>query len=226
MTLAITRHEEMFTSGAYVREFQPEASTNPFAADYARKRDAVIAAVAGRDQQVLDLGGGMGRMSIPLSRHHYVTLTDISTQMLELARPHSSERLLLRQADGRELPFEDGSFDYVLSIDVLPHIPDPERLLAEARRVLRPGGHLLIDVTNSIPWWTLAYPRYVGRHPRRWLQVWQAGGVLPEWRTRVRHHRRGELLRLLTSAGFDVHSVKGFGPRACPKWFLASAVKA
>lgn len=219
-------HEQLFTSGAYVREFQPDAATNPFSADYARKRDAIIAAVAGRDQRVLDVGGGMGRMAVPLSRRHFVTLTDISQQMLELARPHASDRLVLRQADARELPFEDGAFDYVLCIDVLPHIPDPERMLAEVHRVLRPGGVLVIDATNSVPLWTLAYPRYVGRHPRRWMQTWRGGGVLPEWQSRVRHHRRAELVRLLGGARFDLWGMSGFGPRLCPKWYLAVASRA
>jgi ubiquinone/menaquinone biosynthesis C-methylase UbiE len=218
-------HEELFTSGAYVREFQPDAAANPFARDYARKREAIIGAVAGHDRRVLDVGGGMGRMAIPLSRRHFVTLTDISQQMLDLARPHASSRLVLRQADARELPFEDAAFDYVLCIDLLPHVPDPERMLAEVRRVLLPGGVLLIDATNSVPLWTLAYPGYVGRHPRRWLQTWRAGGVLPEWRSRVRHHRRHELVQLLTAARFELHGMSSFGPRVCPKWFLATAAK-
>lgn len=221
----IQTREELFTSGAYLREFQPDAPANPFAQTYARKRQAVLAAVQGDDQRVLDVGGGMGRMSVPLSRRHFVTLTDISPQMLELARPHASERLTIEVADGRSLPYEHGTFDYVLCIDVMPHIPDPRLLLRETRRVLRPGGTLVIDVTNSVPLWTLAYPRYVGRRPRRWLETWRAGGVLPEWKARVRHHRRNELVDLLEREGFRLISVAGFGPRLCPKWYLAVAVK-
>ena len=221
----VLTHEELFTSGAYVSDFQPESAGNPFAADYARKRKAVIDAVSGTDQRVLDLGGGMGRMSIPLSSRHFVTLTDISPQMLELARPHAGDRLRLQVADARSLPFEDQSFDYVLAIDLLPHIPSPQDLLLEARRVLKPGGHLVIDNTNSVPLWTLAYPRYLGRRPHRWIRIWRSGGVLPEWSSRVRHHRRRRFLGLLAEAGFIVASVRGFGPRACPKWHLAVAVK-
>lgn len=221
----IPTHEELFTSGAYVENFQPEAESNPFAADYERKRAAIIESVTGADQQVLDMGGGPGRMSIPLSRRHFVTHTDISPQMLELVRPHASERLVLKVADARSVPFADASFDYVLAIDLLPHIPVPEQLVAEARRVLKPGGRLIIDVTNSVPWWTLAYPRYLGRRPHRWISIWRSGGVLPEWSSRVRHHRRERLVGLLEGAGFEVVSLRGFGPRPCPKWHLAIAVK-
>jgi ubiquinone/menaquinone biosynthesis C-methylase UbiE len=221
----IRSHEQLFTSGAYVREFQPEARANPFAGIYAQKRDAVIGSVAGHDQRVLDVGGGMGRMAVPLSRDHFVTLTDISPQMLELAKPHASERLQLEVADAQSLPFPDGAFDFVLCIDVLPHVLQPRQMLAEARRVLRPGGTLIIDATNSVPVWTLAFPRYLGRRPSRWVQIWRAGGVLPEWRTRVRHHRKRQFLSFLDAAGFEVTSVRGFGPRACPKWHLATAVR-
>jgi ubiquinone/menaquinone biosynthesis C-methylase UbiE len=218
-------HEELFTSGAYVQDFHPDVQANPFGADYARKRKAVIESVTGADRSVLDVGGGMGRMSIPLSQHHYVTLTDLSRQMLELARPWASERLVLRQANARSLPFVDASFDFVLCIDVLPHLLDPLEALAESKRVLRPGGTLIVDVTNSNPLWTLAYPRYLGRRPGRWLKVWRAGGVLPEWRQRVRHHRRADLVRMVAAAGFELEQLRSFGPRACPKWFLAEAVK-
>lgn len=167
----------------------------------------------------------MGRMSVPLSRRHYVTLTDISDQMLAMAGAHASPRLRLQRADARELPFPDASFDYVLCIDVLPHIPRPADAVREARRVLRPGGTFIVDVTNSVPFWTLAYPRYVGRRPGRWWKTWRAGGVLPEWSERVRHHRRRDLVRLLESEGFQIKSITGFGPRACPKWHVAVAVK-
>lgn len=226
MSAQVEAHEALFTSGAYVREFHPEIQANPFGADYAKKRAAIIDAVSGVDRRILDVGGGMGRMSIPLSQRHFVTLTDLSVQMLDLARPRASKRLVLRQANARALPFRDESFDYVLCIDVLPHLLQPEESLLEAWRVLRPGGTLVVDVTNSFPLWTLAYPRYLGRKPRRWVQIWLAGGVLPEWRERVRHHRRGEFIRLLTAAGFEVRSIRGFGPQICPKWHLAIVTKA
>ena len=225
MKAMIDSHEELFTSGAYVHDFRPDVRANPFEADYARKRDAIVGSVAGFDKKVLDVGGGMGRMSIPLSARHFVTLTDLSPQMLDLARPKASSRLVLRQANARSLPFADESFDYVLCIDVLPHLLDPMEAVLEARRVLRPGGTLLVDVTNSNPFWTLAYPSYVGRRPGRWIQVFQSSGVLPEWRSRVRHHRRSELVAFVEKAGLELRSIRTFGPKACPKWLLATATK-
>lgn len=175
--------------------------------------------------RVLDVGGGMGRMAVPLAARNRVTLCDLSPDMLRLARSGSSSVLEgLVVADARALPFCTGWFDAALCIDVLPHLPDAAPALAELRRVLRPGGLLLVDSTNSVPFWTLAYPRYLGRRPSRWLQIWRAGGVLPEWRTRVWHRRLAEFRRALEEAGFRIRSILRFGPPGCAKWHLAVAV--
>jgi SAM-dependent methyltransferase len=51
--------------------------------------------------------------------------------------------------DGERIPFESGTFDTVLSIQVLEHTPDPQHLLGEMARVLRPGGLLILSVPFS-----------------------------------------------------------------------------
>jgi ubiquinone/menaquinone biosynthesis C-methylase UbiE len=218
-----TEHNDLFVSGAYVGMFQPEAPTNPFKKIYAAKRDAVIATVAGYDQDVLDVGGGMGRIAIPLAERHRVVLTDLSADMLKLARPSAGPRLQLQVAGATRLPFPDASFDWVVCIDLIPHLLDPKPALAEARRVVRRGGHIVIDSTNSVPLWTLAYPRYLGRNPRRWIQIWRGAGIQPEWQSRVWHYPRRRFMGMVARAGFSVRSVRGFGPIWCPKWHLAVA---
>ena len=219
-------HGRLFTSGAYVREFRPESPANPFAGVYARKLEAILRLVGGRGLRVLDVGGGPGRMAAPLSHRHQVTLCDLSQDMLRLARQRGDGDVgRLLAADARQLPFASGVFDVALCIDVLPHLPDAGPALRELRRVLAPGGTLIVDSTNSIPAWTLAYPRYVGRRPGRWLATWRAQGVLPEWRARVWHRRRAEFLAEVEQAGFRVRSTHQFGPRLCPKWHLAVAVR-
>ena len=50
--------------------------------------------------------------------------------------------------DGNTLPFEDGSFDHLLCTEVLEHVPEPRRLLADLNRVLRVGGSLVL----TVPW--------------------------------------------------------------------------
>lgn len=54
-------------------------------------------------------------------------------------------------APAEELPFEDGSFDLLLSAHVLEHVADPVRVVAEAGRVLRPGGSTASGPTTELP---------------------------------------------------------------------------
>ena len=54
--------------------------------------------------------------------------------------------------DGQALPFRDGTFDAVVATEVIEHVRYPYRLLREIRRVLRPGGHVLLSTPNvAIP---------------------------------------------------------------------------
>ena len=53
--------------------------------------------------------------------------------------------------DGQALPFTDGSLDTVLLLDVLEHIPDPNRCVREIARVLKPGGRILVKVPFLYP---------------------------------------------------------------------------
>jgi ubiquinone/menaquinone biosynthesis C-methylase UbiE len=78
---------------------------------------------------------------------------DLSTEMLSLARRRADEigrQVELREGDAQELPFEDGRFDTVLCTFSLCNIPDVERAVAEMKRVLKPGGRLiLVDHVRS-----------------------------------------------------------------------------
>ena len=72
---------------------------------------------------------------------------DVSREMLRAARPKlaaSSIPATLEAADAAALPFPDARFDTVVSASALHDFPEPERALGEVRRVLRPGGRLLL----------------------------------------------------------------------------------
>jgi len=102
-------------------------------------------------QHAVDIGGGFGRLSAVLIDYaDQVTLVDPSTQQLDLSREifpgHPFEREL---AEAAKLPFDDGSIDLAIMVRVLHHLPDPENELAELARVLRPGGHAVVEAANS-----------------------------------------------------------------------------
>ncbi|MEQ9314388.1 MAG: class I SAM-dependent methyltransferase, partial [Henriciella sp.] len=100
-------------------------------------------------QRVIDLGTGTGRMlALFGERAAAVEGLDLSHQMLQVARAKLSESGLsqarLRQGDATATPFETSSADVVIVHQVLHYVEDPERVLAEAARILVPGGRLII----------------------------------------------------------------------------------
>ena len=100
--------------------------------------------------RLLDIGTGTGRLlELVADRADRALGVDASREMLTLARARLAERGLagrcaVRQADMYRLPFEDESFDVVALQMVLHYAEEPGAALAEAARVLRPDGRLLI----------------------------------------------------------------------------------
>lgn len=104
--------------------------------------------VAGR--RILDAGCGSGPLSAALgAKGAVVTGFDSSPAMLELARQRLGESADLHLADlSRPLPFADDSFDDVVASLVLHYLEDWSAPLAELRRVLKPGGRLILSVNH------------------------------------------------------------------------------
>ncbi len=105
--------------------------------------------ISGRGGSVLEVGVGTGLALVNYSRDVAVTGIDFSTEMLEKAREKVREKDLrqvrsLRQMDARQLDFADGSFDTVSAMHVLSVVPEPERVMSEIARVLKPGGEVVI----------------------------------------------------------------------------------
>ncbi len=113
-------------------------------------RTAVIESLALRSgERVLEVGVGTG-LSLPLYPADVrVTGIDVSGEMLAKARERVARRGLknveaLLEMDAQAMSFPDASFDKVVAMYVISVVAHPERLLAELRRVCRPGGEVLI----------------------------------------------------------------------------------
>jgi ubiquinone/menaquinone biosynthesis C-methylase UbiE len=105
---------------------------------------------------VLEIGSGSGAMAAELLRRFpdaRLTATDYDDSMVDVAQERLrgfADRVDVKQADATQLPFPDESFDAVVSFIMLHHVIDWENALAEAVRVLRPGGRLLgFDLLDS-----------------------------------------------------------------------------
>lgn len=102
--------------------------------------------------------------------------------------------------DSASLPFKEGSFDTITFIACLNHIPNRKEVLREARRVLKPGGKLIITMINPILgrighaiWW------YSEDKHRGGMKDGEVGGLWTK-----------DIIRLCTEAGFDFLSQKAF----------------
>jgi ubiquinone/menaquinone biosynthesis C-methylase UbiE len=146
--------------------------------------------------RVLDVGCGTGNLlpfleAAGYRMQEYVGV-DLSPEMLRIARSkpcHVPASWIT--ADAARLPLRESSFDIAVSASVLHYWDDVDAGLAEIRRVLRPGGHLLL-----LDW--VRDPQ-----PMRLLNAWMRI-------TRVRYQRmysRAELQAALARAGFNVRSV-------------------
>lgn len=104
--------------------------------------------------QLLDCGCGPGILVELAARHHFSYWgIDISSAMLALARrqPHNGDATAIRVVRGsvEYLPFRSESFDAAASLGVIEYVPDDNRLVAEMVRVVKPGGYVLIAITNK-----------------------------------------------------------------------------
>jgi SAM-dependent methyltransferase len=98
-------------------------------------------------EKVLEVGCGTGSDLLQFARHGALaTGVDLTAKHVELARLRVGDLAAVLQADARHLPLEDESFDYIYSHGVLHHCDEPERVVAEMFRVLRPGGRFNVHV--------------------------------------------------------------------------------
>lgn len=128
-----------------------------------------------RGRDVLELGSGTGCIAIPLAQAGAsVTAVELSASHLEQLQRYAEQRGVAVegvQADARELPFDDDSFDVVVVASLVHLVPGTDRLLHEVQRVCRPAGRLVI----AGPW---------HRHPKsnRLLKTILRGGKAPDSR--------------------------------------------
>jgi SAM-dependent methyltransferase len=115
---------------------------------YRGRRTVLDRAVAGlglpRPARILDAGCGSGRNMVDLARHGTVTGVELSETSVCLARARETGEVI--EGSVLDMPFEDASFDLAVSLDVIEHLDNDLDALRELRRVVAPGGALLVTV--------------------------------------------------------------------------------
>jgi 2-polyprenyl-6-hydroxyphenyl methylase / 3-demethylubiquinone-9 3-methyltransferase len=179
------------------------------------KRQMQTLAVPGK--AVLDVGCGGGFLTESFARSGYdVAGIDPSANSIAAAREHAAvSRLAIdyRVASGECLPFAGSSFDIVSCCDVLEHVRDPNRVIGEISRTLKPGGVFLYDTVN--------------RTLRSWLvliKLWQdwhiAGFSAPDAHVWRKFIKPGELAAMLRQAQLSPRGQQGIGPGRSPAALL------
>jgi SAM-dependent methyltransferase len=154
---------------------------------------ALAALQPGPDDVLLDIGcGGGAFLAQALRTGCRAVGVDHSTEMVRVARELNAEaiedgRLAIVQADAARLPFDDNTFTCAAMMQVFFFLPDPARVLAECRRVLRPGGKLAVFTVSEEARGSPAAPEPMA--------------------SRVRFYTDAELVELAHGAGFDEATV-------------------
>ncbi len=172
-----------------------------------RVAERLARAVPVEGLRVLEVGAGSGRDGIVLAeRGARVVSLDYSLPSLRLIKAQASGTgpPAVCCGDAFALPFADDTFDIVFHQGLLEHFRNPDDLVAENARVLKPGGYLLVDVPQRWHYYTVI------KHLLIALRLWFAG-----WE---REFSVGELEGMLRRHSFSIVSRYGewFNP---PMWY-------
>ncbi len=171
--------------------------------------------------QAIDIGAGAGRHSFELYRRgaDVIAFDQNAADMAEVAKMFGAMELAggvpagatarTEVGDALNLPFDDDSFDVVLISEVLEHVPEDARAIAELTRILKPGGVAAVTVPRAFPeriCWALsdAYHEVEGGH--------------------IRIYRADELTDKLATAGLTVTHQHHAHALHAPYWWLKCAV--
>ncbi|GAB6182253.1 class I SAM-dependent methyltransferase [Desulfotomaculum defluvii] len=154
-----------------------------------------------RQSNILDAGCGAGGTMEYMSKYGSVVGVDISQEMVEHCR-NIGLAAYCESIDN--LPFENQSFDLVLCLDVLEHLPNEQSALKELIRVVRPGGIL----TFSVP----AFSWLWGKHD--------------DLNNHYRRYNRGELIKLIEMFDLTIERITYFNLFLLPPiWFIRKMSK-
>jgi 2-polyprenyl-6-hydroxyphenyl methylase / 3-demethylubiquinone-9 3-methyltransferase len=155
---------------------------------------------------VLDIGCGAGFLANDMAqRGHRVTGLDAAPQSLQVAAAHDPTGTVSYQlGDALALPFADASFQVVCAMDFLEHVEDPARVVAEAARVLVPGGLFFFHTFN--------------RNWLSWLVVikgveWFVANTPPDMHLLRLFIKPSELAAMCRAHGLEPQEILGSRPR-------------
>ncbi|HVC79315.1 MAG TPA: bifunctional 2-polyprenyl-6-hydroxyphenol methylase/3-demethylubiquinol 3-O-methyltransferase UbiG [Chloroflexota bacterium] len=172
------------------------------------------------DTRVLEVGCGGGLLAEEIAGLGFsVTGIDPSEPSLTIARAHAARsgfRIDYRTGVGERIPFPDASFPVVLCCDVLEHVQDLDKVVAEIARVLAPGGVFLYDTINR----TLLSKLIAIKVIQEWPATRFVPANLHDWQLFI---KPAELRSVLERHGLNNIETTGLRPAAGPLALLLAA---
>ncbi len=163
-------------------------------------------------QAVLDVGCGLGQLGAALKRRGVQRVVGIELNPVSAAAAAEVlEEVLTCDVETTPLPFADQTFDCIVYGDVLEHLVDPWTVLREHRRLVKPGGRILVSAPN-VAYWRVVVALLGGRWD------YQRCGTLDA--THLRFFTRSSLEALCEQAGFRVDRVHTYLPRRGKSYWL------
>ncbi len=158
----------------------------------------------------LDIGSSAGGLSVALAkkgvRMHGIepSVSGIEVSKLRAARK-KIDNVDFIQGVGEHLPFEDESFDFVISLAVLEHVQNVDEVISETYRVLKPGGKVYFEVPNNIfPFeahykmiWFPMMPKFIAK---RYVKF---RGAYPDFLDQLHYMSKFSVMRRFQKAGFS-----------------------
>lgn len=164
----------------------------------------------GYKADILDMGCGAGFLANDLAlAGHFVTGVDLSTTSLKVAESRDTTHTVRYQAgDVYKVPFSSESFDVVAAMDLLEHVSDPQKVISEATRVLRPGGLFFFNTFS--------------KNPLAWLVVikgmeWFVKNTPPDYHVYSLFISPNKLRYWMDDLGLETMAVRGIRPKFAQK---------
>lgn len=157
-----------------------------------------------RHEKVLDLGCGSGQVAAYLKKQGYrIWGIDISKRAVSLAKKLKIGEFLVGDIE-EKLPYRPSFFDIVFWGDGIEHVFEPEKVLKEVKRVLKPGGRVIISCPNMAFWiyrWHYLKTGTIPHTEGHQCEPWQTG--------HIRFFNSKILARLLKKTGFKPTKIRG-----------------
>ncbi|MHC4905085.1 MAG: class I SAM-dependent methyltransferase [Planctomycetota bacterium] len=164
----------------------------------------------------LELGCGSGQLaSFFYKKGVSIIASDISETAIDHARKLYPD-VMFQTHSAEELPYEDGSFDIVMSFDVLEHLPNVDQHLREVRRVLKPDGYYLFQTPNKL---SNAIFETLKCRSMAWKKYHPSLHYYGQLKHRLKRNRfRPKCVKMDTMNEFAIKKIKKIG---LPGWLLA-----